>query len=83
MESPPERRPQRYDDLAGATLLRRTGRAATAKPARGGGESALLRGKGDTQTQIGQQLRTLYDAVLTEPVPDRFVELLAELERKP
>lgn len=30
--------------------------------------------------QIGAQLRTLYDDVLNQPVPDRFLELLNKLE---
>jgi hypothetical protein len=34
------------------------------------------------QDHIGQYLRHLYDSIAQEPVPDRFVELLADLERK-
>jgi hypothetical protein len=34
------------------------------------------------QAHIGRYLRHLYDAVAQEPVPDRFVQLLQELERK-
>ncbi len=30
--------------------------------------------------QIGEQLRSLYDDVLNQPVPDRFLELLNKLE---
>ncbi|HEY0421025.1 MAG TPA: NepR family anti-sigma factor, partial [Acetobacteraceae bacterium] len=36
----------------------------------------------DLQEIIGRQLRAVYEAVENEPVPDRFVKLLAELERK-
>jgi len=36
----------------------------------------------DLQTHIGRQLRAVYDEVASEPVPDRFVRLLEELERK-
>ena len=36
----------------------------------------------DLQSQIGQQLRAVYDTVLSQPVPDRFVELLNELDTK-
>ena len=36
----------------------------------------------DVQRFIGDQLRAVYDEVLKEPVPDRFVKLLEELERK-
>jgi len=36
----------------------------------------------DSQTHIGLQLRAAYVEVVNEPVPDRFVRLLEELERK-
>lgn len=36
----------------------------------------------DVQVQIGRQLRAVYDEVVSEGVPDRFVRLLEELERK-
>lgn len=44
-----------------------------------GGHQAL--GK-DIQAQIGQQLRAVYDDVLKEDVPDRFMKLLAELDAR-
>jgi hypothetical protein len=34
------------------------------------------------QAYIGQQLRTVYDEVLNEAIPDRLLALLQELERK-
>lgn len=34
------------------------------------------------QGHIGRYLRHLYDDVVQQPVPDRFVQLLEELERK-
>jgi hypothetical protein len=34
------------------------------------------------QAQLGQQLRALFDHVAGEPVPDRLLKLLAELESK-
>ena len=37
----------------------------------------------DLQAHIGRQLRSLYDEVLKEPVPDRLRELLQRLEPKP
>jgi hypothetical protein len=43
------------------------------------GEAALEPG---LQAYIGEQLRTVYEEVLNEAVPDRFVVLLQELERK-
>jgi hypothetical protein len=37
----------------------------------------------DLQQHIGRQLRSLYDEVLKEPVPDRLRDLLLKLEQKP
>ena len=36
----------------------------------------------DSRTHIGHQLRAAYVEVVNEPVPNRFVRLLEELERK-
>ena len=36
----------------------------------------------ELQDHIGSQLRALYNEIVNEPVPDRFLELLAELERQ-
>ena len=33
------------------------------------------------QHEIGKHLRAAYDDVINEPVPDKFLELLAQLER--
>ena len=33
------------------------------------------------QTEIGKHLRAIYDDVINEPVPSRFMELLEKLER--
>jgi Anti-sigma factor NepR len=33
----------------------------------------------DVQTRLGQQLRAMYDDVVSQGVPDRFVELLNRL----
>ncbi len=33
------------------------------------------------QREIGKHLRAHYDDVVNEPVPDKFIELLQELER--
>ena len=41
------------------------------------GDAALGR---DVQAKIGQQLRSYYDG-LVEPPPDRFVELLRQLDK--
>ncbi len=37
----------------------------------------------DIADQIAQQLRCIYHDVLKQPIPDRFVDLLRELESKP
>lgn len=37
----------------------------------------------DLGEQIGEQLRGLYDDVLNQPIPDRFLELLNRLESDP
>jgi hypothetical protein len=36
----------------------------------------------DVQAKIGNQLRALYDDIVKEGVPDRFVELLQRLDDK-
>ncbi len=36
----------------------------------------------EVQAHIGRQLRTVYDSVANEPVPDRFLRLLRELDKK-
>lgn len=36
----------------------------------------------DLQIHIGRQLRAVYDEVARQPVPDRFLRLLEDLERK-
>ena len=36
----------------------------------------------DVQAKIGNQLRAIYDDVVKEGVPDRFVDLLKRLDKK-
>ena len=36
----------------------------------------------EIQSKIGEQLRAIYDDVVSQGVPDRFVELLQRLEKK-
>ena len=38
-------------------------------------------GRPDVADQIGLGLRSVYDDVLSQPVPDRFFDLLRQLER--
>ncbi|KMO32598.1 hypothetical protein VQ02_23045 [Methylobacterium variabile] len=35
----------------------------------------------NVQGRIGSHLRAMYDELMQQPIPDRFVDLLAELER--
>ena len=36
----------------------------------------------ELQAHIGRQLRAMYNEVINEPVPDRLLRLLQDLERK-
>jgi hypothetical protein len=36
----------------------------------------------DVKDHIGRQLRALYDGVASQPVPDRFMDLLNRLDEK-
>ena len=36
--------------------------------------------KPDVSDQIGRQLRTVYNDILSQPVPDRFLDLLKDLD---
>jgi hypothetical protein len=36
----------------------------------------------DVQSKIGQQLRAMYDGVVNEGVPDRFVDMLRQLDEQ-
>ena len=52
----------------------------------GDGGSERMTGDGErtldakSQTSIEERLRTMYDRVVEEPVPDRFLSLLEQLE---
>jgi hypothetical protein len=37
----------------------------------------------EIQTKIGQQLRAIYDDVVDQGVPDRFIDLLRDIEGEP
>ncbi|GJD60904.1 NepR family anti-sigma factor [Methylobacterium frigidaeris] len=47
-------------------------------PAAGPEQPALDR---NVQGRIGSHLRAMYDELMQQPIPDRFVDLIAELER--
>ncbi len=49
------------------------------------GESATIHQTplpAELQNQIGQRLREVYIELVSEPVPDRFIQLLQELKSK-
>jgi len=48
-----------------------------------GGSSGRAHARIDprVQNEIGRHLRAIYDDVINEPVPDKFMELLEKLER--
>jgi len=48
--------------------------------AKGGHEASLDQ---STQSAIGRQLRAMFDEIAQAPVPERFLQLLAELEKRP
>jgi len=72
----------RYDDLAGSSVLTRSGKAATDKNLRGDVATTILsaRRRNHSGQALAKQLRELYQSVLAEPIPDRFIELLGRLE---
>ena len=55
--------------------------ARNGEPA-GPGDGSEARLDSVVQRFIGDQLRAVYDEVAQEPVPERFVKLLEELERQ-
>ncbi len=55
-----------------------------AKPDRSQGncDSVIPSVDADIQGKIGQKLRENYHRVVSEPIPDRFLELLEQLKKK-
>lgn len=62
-------------DSTGGSMDHQTGQAARPGAPTAGFEA-------DVYGQIGRQLRSIYDSVVTQPVPDRFIELLNQLDTK-
>ena len=57
------------------------GLAGTKRHGRSGASGkGRSKSKGDLGEQIAGPLRNLYDDVLNQPVPDRFLDLLSQLE---
>ena len=53
----------------------------TAKHGRRDGAPPVAAATEDLQSHIGIQLRAVYESMIAEPVPDRFLKLLEELEK--
>ncbi len=70
-----------YDNLAGSESIRRAAKASGAI-LRGDQVSTLLttRRSKEARDRLGRQLTDYYQAMLREPVPDRIMALVAELE---
>ncbi|MBJ2151529.1 NepR family anti-sigma factor [Paracoccus sp. IB05] len=47
------------------------------------GKPSVATDRSAIRTQIDENLRRVYDEVLTEAVPDRFLQLLAQLNSAP
>lgn len=45
-----------------------------------GGQGTANKAEDEVRTHIGERLRAHYDAVLKEPIPNRFMELLQQLD---
>jgi hypothetical protein len=56
------------------------GLAGTKRHGRAGAQRGRGKSKGDLGEQIAAPLRNLYDDILSQPVPDRFLDLLSQLE---
>jgi hypothetical protein len=46
-----------------------------------GAESGANQLEPEAQARIGQKMRKVYDEILSEPLPDRFALLLADLAK--
>lgn len=68
------------DDEATGGLRRETG--AGAAQGSSAGAVAGAPAATDVQAYIGRQLRAVYDDIAKQPIPDRFVALMRQLETK-
>jgi hypothetical protein len=51
------------------------------RPASAKGHKPARAGRFPVHEHIGRHLKTMFDEVLEEPIPDKLTELLEELER--
>jgi hypothetical protein len=72
----------RHDLFAGADVLRRSAKIEMSGAIGAGAGARALPGNRTYKVdeQIGLQLQALYQNMLTEPVPDRLLELLSRLD---
>lgn len=71
------------DGPSGAALLRRAGKAVSVETTLRGAAGATLlaaRLRSAPEDRLSRQLREHYQDLLREPVPERFLELIAALE---
>ena len=61
--------------------LGNTGKRMLQENKAGGSEQGGAQIDPRIQTEIGKHLRAIYDDVINEPVPSKFMELLEKLER--
>jgi hypothetical protein len=72
-----------YDDLAGSRLLRRAGKAEpAAQPPWREPTATLLAARTNVEPEdrVSRQLRDYYQSLAREPVPERFMQLMDDLE---
>lgn len=75
-----------FDSLAGSALLRRAGKTAGSNaPLRGDQASNLIasRRKEAPLDQLGRELSNYYEFLLSQPIPERIVALVEELDARP
>jgi hypothetical protein len=70
----------RDKDKGKSSIMQTHGLAGTSPPPPPGAVEAGL--ETGIQAHLGRQLRAVYDEVAEQPVPDRFLKLLAELEER-
>jgi hypothetical protein len=74
------------NDKPGAMPFQATPKLEPGNPARpvepSADDPAVDAMSGEDPGRLAPQLRALYEELLQEPIPDRFIKLLDELERK-
>ncbi len=71
------------DSNRSKTARKQPSRASAEGPARRAEPSdqkGAVRRTASIEERLGEELRALYEDVLTQPIPDRFIELLNKLD---